>query len=298
VVSVLTDYGLADEFVGVLHSVLARLAPGCPVVDLTHGVRRQDVRAGSLALLRVATYLADGVVLAVVDPGVGTARRGVALARPAGATAVPGGSRPGGHGFSPQVAFVAPDNGLVVPALRALGGPWEAVALDGRGYGLGGGGPTFDGRDVFAPAAAHLARGGELGDLGPPVALGSLVQLPAPVTVWRGRAELTSEVTWVDNFGNVQLAAPPVPGGGADIFGTGRATLRRPGPSRPCGPSRPSGPGGAAWAVTVVRAFAELGPGRLGLLVDSCGQLALCLDGASAAELTGLKEGDLVTLLP
>lgn len=283
VVSILTDYGLADGFVGVVHSVLRRRAPGCDLVDLTHGVRRQDVRAGALALVRAAPYLADGVVLAVVDPGVGTARRAVAVARPRGASALPAGA-------GPDVAFVAPDNGLVVPTLDALGGAWEAVELDDTGYWLDGPGPTFAGRDIFAPAAALLANGRRLGELGQGVPVDSLFRLPAPVNRRDPDGTLHSEVTWVDRYGNVQLAAMGVAERGSDLFGTGQVTVTVGG-----------GHGGAGEGRYVARAattFADLAPGRLGVIVDSCGHLALCLAAASAADATCLQEADTVTLMP
>ncbi len=151
VISLLTDYGLADGFVGALHSVLRSRLPLVPIVDLTHGVPAQDVRAGSLALKRAGPYLAAGVVLAIVDPGVGTARRSIALS--AGAA---------------DLIFVGPDNGLMLPALDTLGGPALGVELENLTYQLAAPGPTFAGRDIFAPAAAFLAGGGPMGELGPP----------------------------------------------------------------------------------------------------------------------------------
>ena len=166
----------------------ARL-PQVPIVDLTHDVRPQDIRAGSLALKRAAPYLAAGVVVAVVDPGVGTNRRGVAVRAEAA-----------------DIVFVGPDNGLVVPAVDALGGPALAVELDNLEYQLPSPGPTFAGRDVFAPAAAYLAAGGDLTKLGPHVDVRTLVRLPRPVCR-ETDGSLEVEVTWVDRYGNVQLAA-------------------------------------------------------------------------------------------
>lgn len=263
VVSLLTDYGSEDGFVGTLHSVLRRELPHVPIVDLTHAVARQDVRAGSLTLLRAAPYLAGGVVVAVVDPGVGTSRRGVAL-------------KPGG---SPHIVFVGPDNGLLPPAVDALGGVADCVELEDRGYWLPAPGPTFAGRDIFAPAAARLAGGAVLADLGRPVPPEGLVRLPAPLVTRAPDGSCKAEVTWVDRFGNVQLAAKP-----CDL---------------------PDGPGASPVEVTglrvpfyarKVRVFAELAPGELGLLVDSYGHLALVLNGASAADLLGTREGDTLAL--
>ncbi len=172
-----------DEFVGVVHAVVHGLAPGVPVIDLTHEVPSFDVAAAARVLERATPYLGEGVVLAVVDPGVGSDRRGVAIEL---------------DGETGPRWMVGPDNGLLLPAADLLGGPRRAVALAGAS--------TFDGRDVFAPAAAHLAGGRPLADLGPPISVDSLVALPerrATVSVSDG--VLTTSVTWVDGYGNVQL---------------------------------------------------------------------------------------------
>ena len=162
-VSFLSDYGHADEFVGVCTAVIAGIAPDARVIDITHEVPAFDVRAGSLALVRAVQYLPGGVVLAVVDPGVGTSRRAIAVETE--------------HGF-----FVGPDNGLLAPAVSMAGGATRAVELANDEYHLDSPGPTFAGRDVFAPAAAYLASGVPLTDLGPEVdavtLLPGLVSLP------------------------------------------------------------------------------------------------------------------------
>ncbi|WBC04534.1 SAM-dependent chlorinase/fluorinase [Micromonospora sp. WMMA1976] len=187
-VSLTTDYGLFDGFVAACHGVLARLAPTVRVIDVTHLIPPADVRRGAAVLAQTVPYLPWGVHVAVVDPGVGTTRRGIALAAPGG-------------------LLVGPDNGLLIPAAEALGGVTEAVELTNPDW-LG---PvvsrTFHGRDVFAPVAARLALGAPLAEAGPAVDPGTLVRLPEPVV----RAEpggLTAEVLTVDHFGNVQLAAP------------------------------------------------------------------------------------------
>jgi len=141
-VSFLTDYGTDDEFVGVVKSVIRDLAPHVTVVDLTHGIAPFDVRAGSLALARSIGYVPAGVVLAVVDPGVGTDRRAVAI------------EVAGGNGV-----VIGPDNGLLAPAVAMAGGAERAVELTNAEYQLQAAGATFAGRDVFAPAAAHLCNG-------------------------------------------------------------------------------------------------------------------------------------------
>jgi len=260
----LTDYGYTDEFAGVVRAVVQRCAPGAPVVDLTHDVEPFDVRAGALALSRAAPHLGPGVVLAVVDPDVGTDRRAVAVS-------VAG----GGTGGGPR-HFVGPDNGLLPWALDVLGGPGPAVALPGAPGAPGG--PTFDGRDVFAPAAARLWSGSALEDLGPAVDPDTLVRLTAPrLSVQPGGLE--AEVQWVDRFGNVQLAARP---DDADAAGLGAVVeVHGAGPVR---------------SARRVPSFAHLGPGTLGVVVDANGHLALVCDRSSAATVLGVRAGDVVSL--
>jgi S-adenosyl-L-methionine hydrolase (adenosine-forming) len=285
VVSLLSDYGMADGFVGALHSVLRARLPDVPIVDLTHEIKPQDVRAGALALARAAPYLAAGVVVAVVDPGVGTARRGVALQ--AGAA---------------DVVFVGPDNGLLLPALDLLGGAVLAVELEDAAYQLPSPGPplsalpssgslargpTFAGRDIFAPAAAHLAAGGVLGALGREVSTGTLVRLPVPVFRQAPDGALEVEVTWVDRYGNVQLAAPAPALAG--LAGSGGRLEVTTGPA----PAESTSP---PWLARVVHTFADLTAGELGALVDSYGFVALSLYGASAAQFLDVREEDVLIL--
>ncbi|WP_089153761.1 SAM hydrolase/SAM-dependent halogenase family protein [Micromonospora sp. NBS 11-29] len=187
-VSLTTDYGLSDGFVAACHGVLARLAPTARVIDVTHLVPAADVRRGATVLAQTVPYLPTGVHVAVVDPGVGTERRGVALATP------------GGH-------LVGPDNGLLVAAAEALGGVTAAVELTNPAWLAPVVSRTFHGRDVFVPVAARLAVGLPLAEAGPAVDPATLVRLPEPVV----RADATgfhAEVLTVDHFGNVQLAAP------------------------------------------------------------------------------------------
>jgi S-adenosylmethionine hydrolase len=250
----LSDYGLVDEFVGVVHAVVHRGAPGVPVIDLTHQVPAFDVAAGAATLLRCAPFLGPGVVLAVVDPGVATDRRAVAVqVGPA-----PAAGRPGW--------LVGPDNGLLVPLAEALGGPVAALAL-------GAPGSTFDGRDVFGPAAAHLVTGGEPEAVGIPVAVGSLVPAPAVVPDRVEGGALVTTVGHVDGFGNVGLRARPdaLAALGLGVGDTVAVALGA------------SAPTPARWVV----GFADLGPGELGLLVDADGRLALVLDRRPAAARLG-----------
>lgn len=264
-VSFLSDYGHADEFVGVVHSVIRTLAPHVAVVDVGHGVPAHDVRAGGLQLARTVQYLAPGVVLAVVDPGVGTARRAVAVEVGDGAS-----------------VLVGPDNGLLAPAVAMVGGATRAVELTSAAHRLEAPGPTFDGRDVFAPAAAHLCLGVPLDELGPEVDPSTLrpglVPLPQPED-----GGLGAEVLWVDRYGNAQLNVGPDE---LDLLGRDAeeaVAVRIEGATR---------------TARRARAYGDLSPGVLGLAVDSYGLLALVLDRRSAAAELGLAAGDGVTLLP
>src|SRR4051794_19039091 len=237
-VSFLSDYGLVAEFVGVVGSVTRRGAPAAAVIDITHQVPRHDVRAGGLALVRAVQYLAPGVVLAVVDPGVGTDRRAVAVE--------------GGDG---EAGFVGPDNGLLASAVSMVGGATRAVELTNPDYQLPAPGPTFAGRDVFAPAAAHLCNGVALTELGAEVDPFSLRPGLLPVPRVEGDRLLT-EVLWVDHFGNAQLNIGPDELEDLDE----RITLRFHDQVR-----------GAHRRV----AYADIKAGEVGLVVDSYGLVSL-----------------------
>lgn len=264
----LSDYGLRDEFVGVVHAVLRRLVPGAVVVDLTHDVPPFDVRAGSEALLRAVPFLGSGVVLGVVDPGVGAGRRGLAIE-------------------AGTLRFVGPDNGLLVPAAEAAGELHHIVELD-VGPDVS---PTFDGRDVFAPAVAALCDGTPCEQLGEAVPVDELVRVPRPVCergrTSDGRRTLRAEVTWVDRFGNVQLAASAtaLPEDVPVLTATAEPV-----------PGKAVAGWGGTEIVSRVRAFGDLGPGEVGVLVDANRRLALVVREGSAALRLGVGTGDLVTL--
>ncbi|MBI2710470.1 MAG: SAM-dependent chlorinase/fluorinase [Actinobacteria bacterium] len=258
-VSFLSDYGTADEFVGVVKSVLRSLAPHAAVIDITHEIPPHDVRAGGLCLARACQYLTAGVVLAVVDPGVGTARRALAVE-------VGGG----------ESVLVGPDNGLLAPAVALVGGATRAVLLTNPDLRLPAAGATFDGRDLFAPAAAHLCNGIPLGDLGEDIDPALLRPGVMPLTRVEGGA-VVAEALWVDRFGNVQLNVDP-----AEVAEFGPRI-------------------GVEWGEqsrtgTLAVAYGELSAGEVGLVVDSYGLLSIALDRRSAAEELGLGPGSQVTL--
>jgi S-adenosylmethionine hydrolase len=208
-ISLTTDYGTFDGFVAACHGSIARIAPDVRVIDVTHHVPPADVARGAAVLAQTAPYLPPSVHVAVVDPGVGTARRGIVIGTPGG-------------------ILVGPDNGVLIWAAEALGGIDRVAELTNKDWLLGDVSRTFHGRDVFSPAAARIAAGAALGDAGPPVDADTLVRLPDPI-VAVGDGWLEAEVMTIDRFGNVQLAA----GGGllaglsSELLVSGNVRARR-----------------------------------------------------------------------
>ncbi|HEV7897719.1 MAG TPA: SAM-dependent chlorinase/fluorinase [Planosporangium sp.] len=252
-VSLTTDYGLSDGFVAACHGVIARIAPAVRVIDVTHQVPPADVFRGAAVLAQTVPHLPAAVHVAVVDPGVGTARRGVAVEAARG-------------------LLVGPDNGLLPAAAEALGGVRRVMILDNAGWFAETVSPTFHGRDIFAPVAAHLAAGGDPADAGAEVDPATLVRLPEPVVVV-GDGWLEAEVATVDRFGNVQLAAS----GEAldrlgDLLRVGGVTARR------------------------VVTFGGAAPGALVVYVDSAGRVAIAINGGRAVVALGVTPGDIVRI--
>lgn len=251
VITFLTDFGLQDDFVGTCHGVMKRIAPGVEIIDITHGIPPQQVRQGALVLCNTLPYMPHGVHLAVVDPGVGSHRRPLAL-------------RTGDGHF-----LVGPDNGLLLPAADGLGGVAEAHELANPEYALASVSRTFHGRDLFSPAAAHLALGVPLGELGPPVDPGALVRLEVP-SPEVGQNRIRATVLYVDHFGNMQLnlkrhhleEAGVQPGVTVEL----QLALDR-------------------YYATAARTFADAQPGEIILYEDSYGNMAVAISGGSAAEL-------------
>jgi S-adenosylmethionine hydrolase len=250
-ISFLSDFGLEDEFVGVVKSVIRTIAPHATVVDLTHSIPPHDLRAGALALARSIQYVDSGVILAVVDPGVGTNRKAVAI------------EVAGGEGV-----FVGPDNGLLASAVAMTGGAERAVVLTNVEFHLPAPGPTFAGRDVFAPVAAHLAAGVPLEALGDEVDVNLLLPGVLPLNKREGDT-LSCEVLWVDRYGNAQLNVEP-----EDIADFGDRVLVR--------------AGDAVRSATRAATYGAIPQGQLGLVVDSYGLVSICLDRSSAAAELGL----------
>lgn len=256
-ITFLTDYGYEDEFAGVCRAVVARLEPGVRILDLTHGIPPGDVRRGALALEAAVPFAGPAVHMAVVDAGVGTARRAVAVAT--------------------GVAFlVGPDNGLLNLAITRLGGADQAVEVSQSPLRLDPVAPTFHGRDLFAPVAAHLAAGRPLAVAGEPIDPASLVQLDLPSPVERD-GTLAVHVLFADRFGNLILDARP-----EDLKGGQRLAVSKAGQSVP-----------AVRGTT----FAD-GAGGLVVYDDSSGRLGIALDGGSAARHLGAGRDDEISLGP
>jgi S-adenosylmethionine hydrolase len=189
-VSFLSDFGYEDEFVGVVHGVIAKMSPETRVIDVNHSVHPGSVRSGALSLMRAIQYLPEGVALGVVDPGVGTDRLPIAVETDWG-------------------YFVGPDNGLLSPAVALVGGARAAYTLVNPDFVIPSAGATFDGRDRFGPAAAVLASGEariqDLGDAIDPASLKPMI-LPLPEVT---DSTVSGHTWWIDRFGNVQTNIGP-----------------------------------------------------------------------------------------
>lgn len=259
--SFLTDYGLQDGFVAACHGVAARIAPDVRVIDVTHLVPPGDIRRGAAVLAQTVPYLPAAVHVAVVDPGVGTARRGIAVAA--------GGS-----------VFVGPDNGLLSWAVAACGGATAAVSLTNRALWLAGAAATFHGRDIFMPVAAHLAADTDLAAAGAGIDLAGLVALPAPERLVRD-GTAAGEVLTVDRFGNVQLSVTASDAAEIGLRPGGVALIQF---------------GGRDLTVPFGAMFGAVAPGDLVAYTDSAGLVAIAVNGGDAARRLGLAPGARVSI--
>jgi S-adenosylmethionine hydrolase len=252
-----TDYGLRDEFVGVCHGVMAKIAPDVTVIDLSHAIPRQDVMRGALVLSRAVPFMpVDVVYCAVVDPGVGSERRAIALRAASGSV------------------LVGPDNGLLSLAWEALGGVEVAFEIASPGIVLSPVSHTFHGRDVFAPAAAHLATGTPIDTVGPSIDLAGLhaLEVLGPMVA---PGAIGARVIGVDGFGNVQVNVTRDHLADAAI----ERVVRLAGMEAP-----------------LVATFTDLPAHGLGAIVDSQGFIAFVVNQGSAAEMLHLGEGSTVVL--
>jgi S-adenosyl-L-methionine hydrolase (adenosine-forming) len=265
-ITFLSDYGVDDEFAGVCRAVIGRVAPDAPVIDLTHGIARHDIRQGATVLANALPYAPAGVHLAVVDPGVGSPRKAVAIRVAAG-----------------ERILVGPDNGLLWPAAGRLGGAVEAADISLSPARLEPVSATFHGRDVFAPVTARLAMGEALDDLGEALDPGELTQLVRSPPDVEPDAALRVEVGHVDRFGNLALIATAEEAAAAG--------LRL---GHPVSTEVDARTHEAVYAST----FADLEPGGLLVYLDATGTLALAANRDSAAQRLGVGAGDTVVLRP
>jgi S-adenosylmethionine hydrolase len=252
----LSDFGLGDDFVGTCKGVMLSIAPGVAVIDLAHEVPGFEVEAGAEILQHATRYMPkDTVYMAIVDPGVGTERRAVALRTGSGAL------------------LVGPDNGLLVPAAEALGGIPEAVVLTDERYHVHPVSNTFHGRDVFSPVAAHLATGVELSELGEAADPSSLARLGLPEVEEMTSAGVRARIISIDRYGNARLSVSQEESGleygaalGVDV-------------------------GDGEMAVRYVETFGSAKAGELVLVPDSHWRLSLAINKGNATHALGLKNG-------
>lgn len=265
VITFLSDYGTQDEFVGVVHGVIARLCPEARVIDVGHGIPRQAIEIAARVLLRTLPFMPAGIHLAIVDPGVGARRAAVALRL-----------------AEEDRLLVGPDNGLLMPAAERFGGIVEAVDISESPWRLGRVSATFHGRDVFAPVAARLAGGAPLADAGARLAPAELTRMDLSRARLDAAGNLIAHAVEIDSFGNVALDARPedVEANGWSLGEHVQITVRD-----------------HVHRVVFARAFADARPGEPLLYEDSTGVLALAVNGGSAAKVLGLRLGEPVILL-
>jgi S-adenosylmethionine hydrolase len=252
----LTDFGIEDGFVAACHGVAVRIAPSARIIDITHLVPPGDVRRGAVVLAQAIPAMPPAVHVAVIDPGVGTARRAIAIRA--------------GHSL-----LVGPDNGLLSWAAIALGGADEAVVLTNDALWNHPVSATFHGRDIFMPVAAHLFAGTALAQAGTAVDLAKLVRL-APPTSRMHDGEAEGEVLSVDRFGNVQLSIPSAAVAALGIGFGGTLIIR-------CNRRELTAP--------YLETFGSAAAGELIVFCDSAGLVSLAVTGGNATERLSLPPG-------
>jgi len=263
-ISLLTDYGTDDEFVGVMKSVIFDMAPHVHTTDITHGVAPFDVRAGALALARAIQYVPAGIVIAIVDPGVGSERRAIAVEVAQG-----------------RGIIMGPDNGLLASAVATAGGAERVFSLSNTELHLQAPGTTFAGRDVFAPVAAFLCNGGAIEEVGeeldPSLIMPGVIPLTTATSHPVHGDGIKSEVIWIDRFGNCQLNLGP-----EDIENFGAVVKIV--------------VGDEVRSATVTSHYAAIVDGAIGAVTDSYGMVSLCMNQDSAAQQLRLGVTDSVEI--
>ncbi len=257
VITFLTDFGLQDDFVGTCHGVMARIAPDARVIDITHGIPPQAILQGALVLRSTTKYMPVGVHLAVIDPGVGSQRRPLAVRTSDGR------------------CFVGPDNGLLMLAADERGIEAAHELVDER-YRLPDVSRTFHARDIFSPAAAHLAAGVPIDELGPAVAAAELVRVDVPDPSI-GKSQISATVVGVDRFGNIATNMRDVHVMGLGVERGGRVEVRLT---------------FERYYAVLAETFADVPSGELILYEDSYGLVTLAISNGDAARLTGVGVGD------
>jgi len=262
-ITFLTDFGLQDDFVGTCHGVMKRIAPEVEIIDVTHGIPPQAVLQGALVLANTIAYMPMGVHLTVVDPGVGGPRRPLAIQDGEGRL------------------YVGPDNGLLLPAATRAG-IVAAHELANPKYALDTISRTFHARDLFAPAAAHLALGVPLADIGPPLDPEGLVALDLPEPEPSDGATVAT-VLYVDSFGNVVLNLTR-----EDVEGVGIAL----------GTRAELDLAGENYYAVMARTFADARPGDVILYLDSYGNMSVAISQGSAARMLHAAPGQRIRITP
>ena len=262
VITFLSDFGVEDDFAGVCHGVIKRIAPEADVIHITHGIDATSILQGAIVLANTLPYMPVGIHLAVVDPDVGTPRRALVVRTGEGRL------------------LVGPDNGLLVRAVEALGGAVAANEITNRAYALEPVSPTFHGRDVFSPAAAHLALGLDPGDLGDAAEPDSLVQLEMPKPEI-GSRRIRATCLYVDKFGNIQLNLTA-----GDVEPLGIVPGQRVEVELPVD----------SFYAVAARTFADARPGDIILYEDAYRNIALAISRGNAAQTFHVKAGTEVRL--
>ncbi|MDD5170857.1 MAG: SAM-dependent chlorinase/fluorinase, partial [Syntrophales bacterium] len=254
IITLTTDFGYSDPFVGQMKGVILSIQPEASIVDLTHGIPAHDIEQGAFVIASSYSYFPDGSIhVVVVDPGVGSERRGIIV-------------------FAGRHYFIGPDNGIFTRIINEAGSYLAAHITNGR-YAMTSTGPTFHGRDIFAPAAAWLAKGADLVDFGPAVTDVYLPDMPKPEMSGGG---FSGEVIYLDRFGNAitNMRKESLPGGTAFI-----TTVQWKGITVP-----------------LISHYAAAEDRGLHALFNSSGYLELFANRESAASLYGIRKGDKVAL--
>jgi S-adenosylmethionine hydrolase len=262
-ITFLSDFGLKDDFVGTCHGVMKRIAPEAQIIDITHGIPPTAVLEGALVLANTIAYMPVGVHLAVVDPGVGGPRRAVVL-RDADAR-----------------VYVGPDNGLLLPA-ASRAGVVAAYELANPEYALESISRTFHGRDLFSPAAAHLARGVLPEALGPPLDPDGLVDLDLPMPIFEERA-IVATLLYVDSFGNIALNLTRDDVERMGVESGTRVELEL---------------AGERYYAVMARTFADARPGDVILYEDSYGNMSVAISRGSAGRMLHASPGQRLRITP